>query len=354
MPMTKYEIPSKHSVSKAGDILRDCLFNNPETCDRASLEDSFSTLSRWRYAFTYPLIKFNVLLRNTVKRKGYKGTLIAQRLKRTPSIVLKLQRFRKMELGRMQDIAGLRVVLGSVSDVYSMLETIQKGRHKHEPIIPPHDYIETPKEDGYRSIHQVFRFNNSLHPELNGLPVEIQLRTKLQHCWATAVETMGVVEKCSFKTGQGDEQIKKFFKLASALFAIDEKCNVPDEFKDLTKKQIVDEFNALDKKIGILKKIEGIAVSANHIQRTFAKNEKFSVIELRANEGKVYINAFTEDQIALDYYKTREQSTLNDPSISVVLMSAGNLRQIKKAYPNYFLDTREFLKNITRIKNSIK
>ena len=39
----------------------------------------------------------------------------------------------------------------------------------------------------------------------------------------------------------------------------------------------------------------------------------------------------------------------DDPNIAIVLMSAGALKEIKKAYPNYFLDTTAFLKNIKQI-----
>lgn len=46
-------------------------------------------------------------------------------------------------------------------------------------------------------------------------------------------------------------------------------------------------------------------------------------------------------------YELREQKTKNDPNSDVVLVSVGSLKQLKKAYPNYFLDTEEFIKQLS-------
>jgi putative GTP pyrophosphokinase len=55
-----------------------------------------------------------------------------------------------------------------------------------------YDYIAAPKETGYRSVHLIFKYRSqsSKHRAWNGLRVEIQLRSRLQHAWATAVETV--------------------------------------------------------------------------------------------------------------------------------------------------------------------
>ncbi|MFW2058189.1 (p)ppGpp synthetase, partial [Acinetobacter haemolyticus] len=89
----------------------------------------------------------------------------------------------------------------------------------HVPVIPCHDYIESPKNDGDRSIHQVFTYKSRDHSGLDGLKIELQIRTALQHSWATAVETLGVIENASIKSGFGSDDIKKFIKLSSALFS---------------------------------------------------------------------------------------------------------------------------------------
>ena len=64
-----------------------------------------------------------------------------------------------MQLDRMQDIGGIRAVVNNVREVRFIHESLIKGRHKHRPVMPPKDYIAEPKPDGYRGIHQVFKYS---------------------------------------------------------------------------------------------------------------------------------------------------------------------------------------------------
>ena len=217
------EVPSKSSVHKAGSILR------KENATSEELEQALTTLSRWRALHSYPINTFQAYLRLKVKKSDYDDPIIAQRLKRLPSIIQKLKRYPRMGLETMQDIGGLRVILKDVSMVYNLYSSLSKAHFKHIPLLPPNDYIKNPKPDGYRSLHQVYKYVNNNHPELNVLHIEIQIRTSLQHAWATAVETLGIVEKSSFKTGEGDEKFKRFFKLSSALFSMESRMELSSQ-----------------------------------------------------------------------------------------------------------------------------
>lgn len=52
-----------------------------------------------------------------------------------------------------------------------------------------------PKMDGYRGIHDVYEYDvrSDYGVMWNGLLIEIQYRTLLQHSWATAVEVAGLL-----------------------------------------------------------------------------------------------------------------------------------------------------------------
>lgn len=54
----------------------------------------------------------------------------------------------------MQDIGGLRAVFESVNDVYRLVELYRVSKSKHE-LFDLQDYIATPKNDGYRSVHLI-------------------------------------------------------------------------------------------------------------------------------------------------------------------------------------------------------
>lgn len=341
-----YQIPCKSAVAVAGQVLAG-------VSQQMSDEEALNVLFAWRAIFSYPLNALQMYLRNLVARKKITSAIIAQRLKRTPSIIEKLKRFQNMRLDRMQDIGGVRIIVNKIDEVRKVYKYLSESKgFKHQLKLPPYDYIEHPKKDGYRSFHQVIRYKGRTHSELDGLRLEIQIRTKLQHSWATAVETLGMIEKSSIKTGGGSETAKRFFLLASALFAIDEKCNVPEELAGCSKNKLVEEFNAIDKQGNILTQLSSIAISAHHIDTVEKNFTGYRVIQLFIQEQKVRLTAFKNIEDAESFYKIREIETKDNPNIAIVLMSAGALKDIKKAYPNYFLDTKSFIQNIKRIINS--
>ena len=169
---------SKKQVNKAGDILR--------TDRRTDNEFLWATkvLNNWRSIHGYPVNTFQATLRDKCKGINVSNALIAQRLKRTPSIVSKLKRFGSMQLARMQDIGGLRAVVDTSEKVRELRNSYDKslGRSlfKHE-LVGESDYISYPKESGYRSLHLVYRYRNDKLTDYNGLLLELQIRTQLQH-----------------------------------------------------------------------------------------------------------------------------------------------------------------------------
>ena len=344
-----HEVPSREKVKKAGKILIKADATTEE------FNKAMDVMSQWRALHSYPINTFQAMLRGKVKRLGFKSPIIAQRLKRTPSIIRKLTRFPTMSLPRMQDIGGIRIILPSINDVYRLHSDIikTKGRFEHEAVLPPDDYIRRPKKDGYRSLHQVFKYKNAKVPELDGLFIELQIRTKIQHSWATAVETLGLVEKSSFKTGEGAEEFKRFFKLASALFSNYEKQPIIEELANQNILDIADELIDLEQELQIYAKLTGLIITAKHIETSSDKSNEYHLMELDTSgeSPAVSLIPFTKSQLDLaeSIYRMREIEIKNSPNIEVVLIAAGNLKDIKKAYPNYFLDTQDFIKNLKNI-----
>ncbi len=331
--------PSKRNILLAGEVLRKLGDGDISLVDK---DQAMRVLSDWRQLHYYPINTFQAYFRTIVK-KHYPTAIVAQRLKRMPSIINKLKRFPDMQLNRMQDICGFRIVVKSIADVYSLHARFAKSkRFKHELILPPKDYIQQPKSDGYRSLHQIFKYSNTNHPELNKLRIELQIRTMLQHYWATAVETLGFIEKSSFKTGEGSDEMKRFFQLSSALFAKEEKCSAASEFDDLA--ALKAELSELERTLHICQKLTGLARSAKHIEHAFKDSDEYHLMELDMKRGSIILQPFAKSQLAdaEALYQIKEDRTRDNPDISIVLISAGNIKQIKKAYPNYFLDTKNF------------
>ena len=105
--------------------------------------------------------------------------VMSGRSKRTKSIIRKLRRptNKNMDLSRMQDIVGLRLLVGNVADQDRVVEILHREFVSGE--------INDYREDGrvYRTVHLVFRVEHR--------HIEIQVRTLAQHLWAVESESFG-------------------------------------------------------------------------------------------------------------------------------------------------------------------
>jgi putative GTP pyrophosphokinase len=328
---------SKSQVNKAGDILID-----PEKYAEAEQNWASTVLANWRACHGYPMNTFQATLRQKLKAIDARA-IVAQRLKRAPSIILKLQRFQGMKLARMQDIGGLRAVVGSVPKVRKLEAEYRSSRFKHE-LVSSKDYINDPKEDGYRSIHLIYRYRNDGAAAFNGLSLELQFRTRLQHAWATAVETMGTFLGQALKSGQGEAQWRTFFTVAGAALAIVEGTASVPGFEGRDADDVFGQLEVTERELRVLEKLRGFAVAANHIT-TERGTGAYHLIVLDSLKRTVSIRPYPVARLeqASDDYAEIEQRTKAGEPIEAVLVSAGPIDALRKAYPNYFLDTQEFM-----------
>jgi hypothetical protein len=215
---------SKGQVDRAGKLLRAGL--------NAASEDAYSILSSWRAFHAYPLNAVATTLRNRALVIDA-NAVVAQRLKRFSSIRAKLLDKEAMALTQMQDIAGCRAVVNTVDDVYRLKQIYLQyavSRPEKGPELVnkwTKDYIFQPKEDGYRSVHLVMKYRTKSQSasHCNGLRVEIQIRSRMQHAWAMAVETASSLTDQALKAGRGRDTWKKFFRYMASAIALEE--NLP-------------------------------------------------------------------------------------------------------------------------------
>ena len=254
----KYRIdPKKYSKSKtdsAGEILR--LKNGTEE----EKIEALAILSNWRASHSYPMHIFTKRLKRVAENLD-KHAITAQRLKRVPSIIKKLNRKYSgrqatMKLTQIQDIAGCRTVLPSIELVQKLYDSSYgKGSDIKHLKFSEKNYITNPKSDGYRSIHLVYKYNSDKKGKerYNGLLVEVQIRTELQHIWATAVETVDFFTGQAIKSNEGKREWRNFFKFVSGAFALLEGTPiVPNTYSD--EKVLYLEIKKLEKELNVIKK----------------------------------------------------------------------------------------------------
>jgi putative GTP pyrophosphokinase len=84
-----------------------------------------------------------------------------------------------------------------------------------------YDYMLQPKQSGYRGIHDVYKYRAKTDSGAywNGLQIELQYRTLVQHAWATSVELSDALTANRTKFSQGSADNTRFFQICSELLA---------------------------------------------------------------------------------------------------------------------------------------
>lgn len=334
---------TKSQVNRAGEVLV-----SPDNHSPNEQEWAEEVLANWRACHGYPINTFQATLRQKLRPIDH-NAIVAQRLKRAPSIILKLKRFAGMQLARMQDIGGLRAVVRSLPKVRQLEDAYRTAQFSHQ-LVSSKDYLNAPKADGYRGIHLIYRYNNDRAPQYNGLSLELQLRTRLQHAWATAVETMGTFLGQSLKAGVGDAEWRSFFTTAGAALAIVERTAPVPGFENHAPGDVFAELASAERRLRVLEKLRGFAIAADRIT-TQRGTGAYHLIVLDSGNRTVSIKPYPRSRldVATVDYAGIEQRARSGEEIEAVLVSAGPVDALRKAYPNYFLDTQEFVTQIARL-----
>jgi hypothetical protein len=338
---------SKTKINKAGHLLATADPLSPEFSEALDLAE------KWRACHAYPINTFQATLRDYTA--GFtQSVIVAQRLKRMPTIINKLIRYPAMTLTTMQDIAGVRAVVNTVKQVYELANRYRGNpRFLHEHYNEK-DYIESPRDDdGYRSLHLMYKYKNKRNPLYDGLRIEIQIRTKLQHIWATAVETMGTFLGQALKSRQGSQRWIDFFAVTSSAFAHMEKCPLVPRFKDLSRVETFEAVAMRERDLNALEIMRGFSTAVNLIINNKANTDFYHLVILNSLKRTIEIKAYSRRNFkrAVDDYGEIQAKVVRGEKVEPVLVSAGPISSLKRAYPNFFLDIGEFIKNIESIIN---
>ena len=328
---------SKNAVDRAGITVSKMEDSSKD------FKNAIEIVDNWRAAHGYPLY----IITNKLKRmtRG-KRIFVVHRLKRLDSIVAKLKRNENMSLRNMQDLGGCRVVVPKIEDVYKVSDEFENSRVRHK-LCKENDYIKDPKKDGYRSLHRIYKYvSDDKESPYNGMKIEVQFRTQLQHYWATAVEMMGTCTKTNLKAGVGDEGVKRFFVLVSNLFAMAENQKLVPGTPGSLKKTII-EIKEIDNKLHIINKLRAISTTARNLKDV--KNTGYFLLDLDLEKMLLNVRGYkTKDfKCAIMDYDFLERE--NEKKKDVVLVSATSIKELKSAYPNYFGDIKKFINKIEKL-----
>jgi putative GTP pyrophosphokinase len=320
--VSTYPGGSKSRVSKAGAAVRDGV-ETPEDLE---------VINAWRAAHKPVLNTFQAILRNRTRGTS---TVVAQRHKRKQTIFDKLRRFPNMELHRMDDVAGCRLIFPDMVSLRQFREALHKAhfRHSLRSHADKYDYIKRPKPTGYRGIHDVYEYdvNSDVGQVAKGLLIEIQYRTVVQHAWATAVEVIGLITSSQPKFQQGDKRYQTAMLYASEIIA-----RAHEGLTSFLAKEpdadILRRFAELDDELGLLALLRGL----NAVDGVVSTNRNVILIFGEVLEVRSFPSANDAIRALFDLEKAY-------PVKDIVLVRADTSEDVRNAFRNYFSDAHEFI-----------
>lgn len=331
----------QREVRRAGDLLTTKLAW-PE--NREKILEAFRIANNWRDSHLYPMRSVRVSIAQRMRWQALKG-YTAARPKRMTSIRKKLQRF-TINLEQINDIAGCRAVLDDMASVNALIEICEnKFPHKIRQQYP---YIKNPKSDGYRSHHIVFDFQDGAEPDaFKGRRVEFQIRTRLQHSWATAVEAVGLYRGEDMKSGEGNPDWLRLFYLMSHEFAYAEKCETASEVDRGVR---LAEIRALNGKLGAARVLEDLRNATHYLSTYLQEAARYYIIRYDNSTKQVSVTGYSDPfEASLMLARAEQRIELGEDDAKVVLVEVGKIASLVEAYPNYFGDVALFIRNLKHV-----
>tara|TARA_R100001369_G_scaffold14782_2_gene29503 strand:- start:4654 stop:5991 length:1338 start_codon:yes stop_codon:yes gene_type:complete len=286
-------------------------------------------LQEYRISFTQPLTEtFNALtqIKNRVDRRG----IIAFRLKRIKTIINKVLRKPDMNLNRMGDIAGIRIIVRTETQLYKIVDAIISNFEISGKI---RDYYKNPKTIGYKGVHIYIKDPNA------NKRIEIQIRTIESHNWATLVEITDLL----YNTRLKELGYKNHFELGKFHALISRKIS-------LTTEQAEHIYKVLNKYNYITKLSKVFRNNNNEVKKQWINvrpRSRYFLIE-SSSESIPKLEGFSDYNKAEEEYFKRYKEN-QEALIVLTAIHKPSFDQISIAYANYILSYHTFMDDIEAI-----
>ncbi|MFC5044695.1 RelA/SpoT domain-containing protein [Aquimarina hainanensis] len=270
----------------------------------------------------------------SLSKRVNKNAIITYRIKRIETIIGKLKRLnvdpkKKQLFARMWDISGCRCIVDNDREVYKLEKLITKKFTVRKRT----DYIKNPKPNGYKSLHLYLQLPN------DNKVVEVQLRNRLDHNWATLVEITDVIFDSQLKEYGKDKKLEKFLFLLSKRKSL--------VFKDkVFIASVLKEYKYFENLSKVFTR-NYLKVRNRWLELEMKYNHKFFLIETKKDEIPK-INSFNGFNKAEDEYFKR-YLTNNNSNIVLTHLTKPSYKNISSAYSNYILTVHSVLDDITVI-----
>lgn len=187
------------------------------------VDEFFSVQIRYQAAIHEVQTKLEIL-DNEFQMKHSRNPIhhMQSRMKSIQSMMEKLRRRNERvsvasAVENLTDIAGIRVVCYYIEDIYTIANLLTS--QDDIKILKWRDYIQEPKENGYRSLHIVVEVPVFLAEGRTPVPVEVQIRTIAMDFWASLEHSLRYKAAESVPQDISDELLQAAWDIT----ALDEK-----------------------------------------------------------------------------------------------------------------------------------
>ena len=176
-------------INKVKEKLKNTLSESDVVEMTRSLNDVRELMTYYQCAIMEVETKFKVLDEQfSLRYDANPIETIKTRLKSPESIMRKMKKkglpFTTDAIEEnITDIAGIRVICSFKKDIYKLAKCLLQ--QDDIILVEKKDYIENPKESGYRSLHLIVEVPIFLEDEKRPMKVEVQLRTIAMDFWAS-------------------------------------------------------------------------------------------------------------------------------------------------------------------------
>ena len=266
------------------------------------------------------------------------SVLFGQRLKRLESIMEKIAKEKGTCIENMHDIAGARLIFKNVAKLNSFrqqfLNTKEKKYHRINQI-DKYNYIKKPNpKTGYRGIHDVYE---EITDDKIKLRIEIQYRTRIQHSWATAVEIWDSLHKTQLKSGFGDADLLKLFKLFADLFDFVLETDGTNKSYELG---LLKHICVLEKKLNVLQ----LLCQVKPIETNVPEQLTSPLMLISKNNQNEFASVAAVNKSDIKKIFMLEQNNSSDDRVLVYT----DPKILKEMYNNYFNDLSFFFNNMQK------
>jgi len=163
---------------------------------------------------------------------------------------------------------------------------------------------------------------------------------------------MGTFLGQALKSRQGDQEWIDFFAITSSAFAHRERTPAIPRYNHLSRQETSLAVARADRELGALQKMTAFSAVVDFIAKE-SRGWSYHLIVLNSLERSVQVTAYDREgfEQAMTDYSGYEKEAVEGRKIEPVLVSAGPIDMLRRAYPNFFLDIGDFVRLVSEIVN---